>query len=88
MIEAAEQVCSDDGIDQDEVLDLLSHLVNKSLVVVDESASGERGYRLLETIRQYGRDRLFRSGEVVAMGAPFRILPGARPPCETAARSR
>ena len=57
-----------DGIDQDEVLDLLSHLVGNSLVVVDESASGERRYRLLETIRQYRRDRLFRSGEVLAVG--------------------
>ena len=68
-LEAAEHVCSDDGIDQSEVLDLLSHLVDKSLVVVEESASGERRYRLLETIRQYGRDRLFRSGEAVAVGA-------------------
>jgi predicted ATPase len=68
-LEAAEQVCSDHGIDHDEVLDLLSHLVDKSLVVVEESASGERRYRLLETIRQYGRDRLFRSGEIAAVGA-------------------
>jgi non-specific serine/threonine protein kinase len=62
-LEAAEHVCSDNGIDSGEVMDLLSHLVNKSLVTVEESASGERRYRLLETIRQYGRDRLFRSGE-------------------------
>ena len=36
-LEAAERVCSETGIEQEEVLDLLSHLVDKSLVVVDES---------------------------------------------------
>jgi non-specific serine/threonine protein kinase len=68
-LEAAEHACSGNGIERDEVLDLLSHLVNKSMVAVDESVSGERRYRLLETIRQYGRDRLFRSGEIDAVGA-------------------
>ncbi len=68
-LEAAEHVCADNDIEQDQVMDLLSHLVNKSLVAVEENASGERRYRLLETIRQYGRDRLFRSGEIEALGA-------------------
>ena len=68
-LEAAECVCSENGIEQEEALDLLSHLVDKSLVVVDENPSGERRYRLLETIRQYGRDRLFRSGEIAAVCA-------------------
>ena len=41
------------------VLDLLSRLVDKSLVVVDDSEpGGEARYHLLETIRQYARDRL------------------------------
>lgn len=47
-----------------EALDLLSHLVDKSLVVAEESANGgETRYSLLETIRQYARDKLLESGE-------------------------
>ena len=45
-----------------EVLDLLERLVDKSLVVYEEQAVGAR-YHLLETVRQYGRDRLLESGE-------------------------
>ena len=39
-----------------EVLDVLAHLVDKSLVVADRKEDGTR-YRLLETIRQYARDK-------------------------------
>lgn len=49
------------GQDMD-VLDLLDHLVDKSLVIVEEQDASTR-YRLLEMIRQYGRDKLFESGE-------------------------
>jgi predicted ATPase/class 3 adenylate cyclase len=60
--EAAEGVL---GLD---ALDLLSHLVDKSLVMAEEpSQNGERRYRLLETIRQYARDKLLESGEVPAV---------------------
>jgi predicted ATPase/class 3 adenylate cyclase len=45
-----------------EVLDLLSHLVNKSLVAADD-AGQETRYQLLETIRQYARDKLLEAGE-------------------------
>ena len=57
-LEAAEAVCSGDGIDEVEVLDLLSALVARSLVVAEDAASGERRYRLLETIRQYAEERV------------------------------
>jgi non-specific serine/threonine protein kinase len=50
----------------EEVLDLLTSLVDKSLVVYDEQG-GEGRYRLLETVRQYARDRLLESGEAEAM---------------------
>jgi predicted ATPase/class 3 adenylate cyclase/DNA-binding SARP family transcriptional activator len=46
----------------DEVLDLLTQLVDKSLVLYEEQ-SREARYRMLETVRQYGRDRLLESGE-------------------------
>lgn len=55
--EAAEAVC-----DSDELLDQLGHLVDKSLVAVDDCA-GETRYGLLETVRQYAREKLFDAGE-------------------------
>ncbi len=48
-----------------QVLDLLSHLVDKSLAVYEEDEEDEEGqgrYRLLETVRQYARDQLMESG--------------------------
>jgi len=60
-LDAAEQVGSADGIDPQQVLELLSRLVDRSLVQVEE-AGAEARHRLLETIRQYGRDRLAESG--------------------------
>ncbi len=45
-----------------EVLDLLSRLVDKSLVMMEEP-DGNRRYRLLETVRQYSQDKLLASGE-------------------------
>ena len=62
-LEAAEDVCVGDDIDQDIMVDLLSHLVDKSLLIVDAEAAGERRHRFLETVRQYGRERLVRSGD-------------------------
>src|SRR5947209_7839546 len=51
------------AIESGEVLDLLTGLVQKSLVVFEEDAQGRGRYRLLETVRQYGRDRLLEAGE-------------------------
>lgn len=61
-LEAAEAVCAGDGLQPAGILDLLSQLVNKSLVAVEEQ-DGESRYRFLETIRQYARGKLFESGE-------------------------
>ena len=58
--EAARIVCGESL--GDNVLDLLTHLVDKSLVAVEAEAEEAR-YRLPETIRQYARDKLFESGE-------------------------
>jgi predicted ATPase/class 3 adenylate cyclase len=52
------------AVREDDVLDLLTHLVDKSLVVMEEKG-GEARYRFLETIRQYARDKLMESGEGV-----------------------
>ena len=60
-LEAAEQICSDEGLEPHEILDLLSRLVDKSLVIA-EIAYGERRYRLLETVRQYALMRFAEAG--------------------------
>ena len=60
--EATEAICAREGIEGDEVLELLSHLVDKSLVAVREGG-GEARYHLLETVRQYGREKLDESGD-------------------------
>jgi predicted ATPase/DNA-binding NarL/FixJ family response regulator len=64
---AAESVCAGVGLERNEVLDLLSHLVDKSLVVASERG-GEARYRLLETVRQYAREKLSESGEAEEVG--------------------
>ncbi|MEV4065656.1 ATP-binding protein [Nonomuraea dietziae] len=61
-LEGAEHVCSGDGIPTEEILDLVIGLVDKSILVREEHRSKVR-FRLLETIRQYGRDRLRESGQ-------------------------
>lgn len=59
---AAESVCVGGPIAEWDVLDLLTSLVDKSLVVHEEP-NGISRYRLLETVRQYSRDRLVESGD-------------------------
>jgi predicted ATPase/DNA-binding SARP family transcriptional activator len=67
-LDAAEAVCSQEELKRREILDLLGHLVDKSLVIVETEAamSGTR-YRLLETIRQYAVEKLVDSGEALAI---------------------
>ena len=59
-LEAAEQVCASDSVDVLAVMDVLDSLVDKSLVVADQTADPVR-YRLLETIRQYSAEELLRT---------------------------
>ena len=60
--EAAEAVAADHAIDGFDLLDAVGQLVDKSLLVAVETDDGTR-YRFLETIRQYGLDRLDEAGE-------------------------
>ena len=62
-LEAAEAVCSGDGIEREDVLELLAHLVDKSLVMMIDRPGTAR-YAMLETIREYAREKLVDSGEV------------------------
>lgn len=61
-LEAAEGVCSGNGIEEGGVFDFLGNLVDRSLVVA-EPQDGRTRYRLLETMREYGREALASSGE-------------------------
>ena len=63
-LEAAEQVCSGNGVDEYEVLDLLTQLVDKSLVIAEQRDDSIRYYRL-ETIRQYAREKLLETDEAI-----------------------
>ena len=62
-LEAAESICSDEQLDSYEVLDLMSSLVDKSLLNTAEF-HGEVRYSRLETIRQYSREKFFDTDEV------------------------
>ncbi|GGV50568.1 LuxR family transcriptional regulator [Kitasatospora herbaricolor] len=59
---AAEQVCSDESIPPDTVLDLVTGLVDKSILIPERHPT-EIHYRLLDTLARYGRDRLREAGE-------------------------
>jgi predicted ATPase/Tfp pilus assembly protein PilF len=61
-LEAVEGVCTGGSIAELDVVDLLSHLVDKSLVLPEEGAEGSARYRLLETLREYGRQKLEAAG--------------------------
>ncbi|MGC1380677.1 MAG: adenylate/guanylate cyclase domain-containing protein [Candidatus Baltobacteraceae bacterium] len=61
-LEAAEAVCTDDTLDALDAIDLISSLVEKSLVVADVEADSTR-YRLLESTGAFAHEKLERSGE-------------------------
>ena len=66
-LEAVEAVCSRGGIEQEDVLDLLSGLVDKSLVVAESSTEGTARYSMLEPVRQYAREKLNQREEAEAV---------------------
>ena len=61
-LESAERVCAGPGLEREAVLDVLDRLVAQSIVLSDAGPYGVR-FRLLETIRQYGRERLQELGQ-------------------------
>jgi predicted ATPase/class 3 adenylate cyclase len=65
---SAEEVCAADPLNREEVLDLLTSLVEKSLVLADERKERSR-YRMLETIRDYAREKLAQRDELAATAA-------------------
>ncbi|MGH3967471.1 MAG: ATP-binding protein, partial [Mycobacterium sp.] len=86
-LDAAQFVCGGTDVERYQVLDQLTLLVDKSLVVADDSG-GRTRYRLLETVRQYALEKLGESGAAdtvrvrhrdhyTAMAAPFDAPAGA-----------
>ncbi|OBH51362.1 transcriptional regulator [Mycobacterium mantenii] len=65
-LDAAHAVGADSDVEQFQLIDLLGLLVDKSLVVTEET-DGLMRYRLLETVRQYGLEKLAESGEAEAV---------------------
>ncbi len=65
-LEAVEAVCMGEGVVERGALDLLTDLVDKSLVIADQHGATVR-YRLLETVRQYARERLEDSSTAVTV---------------------
>ncbi len=62
-LDALLEVCADNTLTEDDVINGLSGLIGKSLVAQD-GLSSENRYRLLETLRQYAEEKLIESGEV------------------------
>jgi predicted ATPase/DNA-binding SARP family transcriptional activator/DNA-binding CsgD family transcriptional regulator len=62
-LEAAETVGAGDGIQKENVLELLSRLVDKSLVTAKANGDGTSRYRMLGPFGHYGREKLEESGE-------------------------
>ena len=66
-LDAAESVCVGDPLGAPGIADLLARLAEKSLVAAEAGSSGQRRYRLLETVRLYARERLDEAGETPAL---------------------
>ncbi|MDQ6669689.1 MAG: LuxR family transcriptional regulator, partial [Chloroflexota bacterium] len=66
-LDAAEAVCGGQGVVVDDMLDLVFHLVDKSLVTPTEKTAPAQRYELLQTLRQYGREQLLAVGEADAL---------------------
>ena len=60
-LEAAEEICSDNTIKKNDIIDHLSELVEKSIIIYNES---KERYNILETIKQYGREKLEYENEI------------------------
>jgi predicted ATPase len=75
-VEAAESVAVGHATSAGAVIDLLPALIDKSLVVAEHQRASMR-HRLLETIRQYGRERLEEAGETENARRPLEL--GSQP---------
>ncbi|HJT55172.1 MAG TPA: tetratricopeptide repeat protein [Ktedonobacteraceae bacterium] len=70
-IEAAEAICAGESLEREQIFDLLARLIDKSLVTV-ELREDKAWYRLLETIREYGLEKLAERGETEMLSERYR----------------
>jgi len=63
-IEAADAICSDEVLAPHRVFDVITELVDKSMLVADSAGRVETRYRLLETMREYALEKLMASAEI------------------------
>ena len=62
-LELAEQVCADESLPEPTILDLLTSLLDRSLITVTGEFEGRVRYRLPEAVRRFAQERLVASGE-------------------------
>ena len=67
-LESAEIVGTGEEVEEGDIVNLLSGLVEKSLVIAETRGKGEMRYRMLEPVRQYARDKLQECGEAEVVG--------------------
>ncbi|MEU8378037.1 ATPase [Streptosporangium sp. NPDC048865] len=65
-LDAARYVCSGDSLQSEDIMELISSLVEKSILLSDGTPSGHR-YRLIDTLRQYGEEWLDKLGETAVI---------------------
>lgn len=71
-LDAAEQICSDDRLDSFDVVDLLTQLVDHSMLAASPTGEADRArFHLAETFREFGRRRLESSGELAVVQGRF-----------------
>ncbi|HWE88025.1 MAG TPA: LuxR C-terminal-related transcriptional regulator [Pseudonocardiaceae bacterium] len=70
-LDAAEHVCGGDGVDRTTVLDVIDGLLDKS-VLSREDHAGTLRFRMLETLREYGHERLEQAGELARVARRHR----------------
>ncbi len=66
-LDACEAICGTDRLAGEQVLDLLAGLVDKSLAIAEADTQGRVRYSVLDTLRQYGREKLEAAGEADAV---------------------
>lgn len=69
-LEAAESMCCGEGIEEWEILELMTGLVDKSLVQIDQSQEDVR-YRMLETVRQYAWQKISTANEIEGIRSQY-----------------
>jgi len=57
-LDAAEAVCAGEGVQANDIVELISELVDRSMVTLGETRNGVARYGLLETLREFGRQQL------------------------------